>query len=90
MAGSTKIKTAEKLTDTIDADCQDLLGLAGARIFSNLQCLCPDLDLLNVLQRVREATPCGTSDRETIARAFRVDTAITVTRYTTAYCSAQV
>jgi hypothetical protein len=49
MAGSTKIKTAEKLTDTIDADCQDLLGLAGARIFSNLQCLCPDLDLLNIL-----------------------------------------
>jgi hypothetical protein len=62
--------------DVIDGESQELLGLAGARVFSNLQRLRPDLDLLDILQRVREATPPSTPDRETIARAARVDTAV--------------
>jgi hypothetical protein len=47
---------AEKLADAsakvmelIDDECRELLGLAGTRIFSNIQCLRPDLDLEEVL-----------------------------------------
>jgi hypothetical protein len=46
------VDAAEKLTDVIDAECQDLLGLAEACIFSNLQFSCPDFDLLDVLRKV--------------------------------------
>jgi hypothetical protein len=34
-----------KVLELIDAECQDLLGLAGTRIFSSLQRLRPDLNL---------------------------------------------
>jgi hypothetical protein len=70
------VKATEKLTDVIDSECRDFLGLAGARIFSNLQCTHPNLDLLNVLHKVEEAPPLGTPDSEEVARADRVDAAI--------------
>jgi hypothetical protein len=38
-----------KVLELIDAECRELLGLAGTRIFSNLQRLRPDLDLEEVL-----------------------------------------
>jgi hypothetical protein len=47
-----------KVAELIDAECRELLGLAGMRIFSNIQRLRPDLDLEEVLQR-RVATPPG-------------------------------
>jgi hypothetical protein len=48
--------------ELVDAECRELLGLMGTRIFSNLQRLCPDLDLEEVLQR-RAPPPPGTPDR---------------------------
>jgi hypothetical protein len=51
-----------KVLELIDAECRELLGLAGTRIFSNLQRLRPDLDLEEVLQR-RMPPPPGTPDR---------------------------
>jgi hypothetical protein len=38
-----------KLSELVDAECRELLGLAGTRIFSNIQRLSPDLDLEEVL-----------------------------------------
>jgi hypothetical protein len=61
--------------ELIDAECRDLLGLAGMRIFSNLQRLRPDLDLEEVLQR-RAPPPLGTPDRTAIARAGWLDIAL--------------
>jgi hypothetical protein len=61
-----------KVLELIDAECRELLGLAGTRIFSNLQRLRPDLDLEEVLQR-RAPPPPGTPDRAAIARAARLD-----------------
>jgi hypothetical protein len=58
--------------DLIDAECRELLGLAGTRIFSNLQCLRPELDLEEVLQR-REPPAPGTPDRTAQARAKQLD-----------------
>jgi hypothetical protein len=55
-------EAAAKVTELIDAECRELLGLAGTRIFSNIQHLRPDLDLEEVLQR-RAATPPVTPDR---------------------------
>jgi hypothetical protein len=43
--------TSAKVLELVDAECRELLGLAGTRIFSNLQRLCPDLDMEEVLQR---------------------------------------
>jgi hypothetical protein len=40
---------SSKVLELIDAECRELLGLAGMRIFSNLQRLCPKLDLEEVL-----------------------------------------
>jgi hypothetical protein len=53
-----------KVLELVDAECRELLGLTGTRIFSNLQRLCPDLDLEEVLQR-RVPPPPGTPDRAT-------------------------
>jgi hypothetical protein len=38
-----------KVLELIDTECRELLGLAGTRIFSNLQRLRPDLNLEEVL-----------------------------------------
>jgi hypothetical protein len=38
-----------KVAELIDTECRELPGLAGTRIFSNIQCLRPDLDLEEVL-----------------------------------------
>jgi hypothetical protein len=38
-----------KVLELIDAECRELRGLAGTRIYSNLQHLRPDLDLEEVL-----------------------------------------
>jgi hypothetical protein len=57
-----------RVLDLIDAECRELLGLAGTRIFSNLQRLRPELDLEEVLQR-REPPAPGTPDRAAQARA---------------------
>jgi hypothetical protein len=64
-----------KVLELIDAECRDLLGLAGTRIFSNLQRLRPDLNLEEVLQRM-EPPPPGTPDRSAVARAARLDIAL--------------
>jgi hypothetical protein len=72
---------AEKLVDTlakvaklVDAECRELLGLAGTRIFSNIQRLRPNLHLEEVLQR-RAPPPPGTPDRAAQARAGLLDIA---------------
>jgi hypothetical protein len=67
-----QVEAAARVTKLIDTECQELLGMVGMRIFSNLQRLHPDLDLLDILQR-REATPPSTPDRRAIARAARLD-----------------
>jgi hypothetical protein len=64
-----------KVLELIDAECRELLGLAGTRIFSNLQRLRPDLNLEEVLQRM-EPPPLGTPDRSAVARAARLDIAL--------------
>jgi acetolactate synthase regulatory subunit len=61
-----------KVLELIDAECRELLGLTGTRIFSNLQRLCPDLDLEEVLQR-RAPPPPGTTDCAAQARAAQLD-----------------
>jgi hypothetical protein len=61
-----------KVLELVDAECRELLGLVGTRIFSNLQRLCPDLDLEEVLQRMAPPPP-GTPDRVALARAARID-----------------
>jgi hypothetical protein len=64
-----------KVAELIDAKCRELLGLAGTRIFSNIQRLRPDLDLEEVLQR-RALPPQGTPDRTAQDRAARLDSAL--------------
>jgi hypothetical protein len=64
-----------KVLELVDAECRELLGLAGTRIFSNLQRLRPDLDLEEVLQR-RAPPPPGTPDRAVQARAAQLDIAL--------------
>jgi hypothetical protein len=61
--------------ELVDAKCRELLGLAATRIFSNLQRLCPDLDLDEVLQR-RAPPPLGTPDRAVQDRAAQLDIAL--------------
>jgi hypothetical protein len=76
-------KLTEKLLDAvgrliefINTECWELLGLLGARIFTNLQRQCPKLDLLNVLRKVQEVPATGTPDHEAAARAAQVSSAI--------------
>jgi hypothetical protein len=64
-----------KVLELVDAECRELLGLAGTRIFSNPQRLRHDLDLEEVLQRRAPPSP-GTPDRAAQARAARLDTAL--------------
>jgi acetolactate synthase regulatory subunit len=61
-----------KVLELTDAECRELLGLAGTRIFSNIQRLRPDLNLEEVLQRPSPPPP-GTPDRAAVARAGRLD-----------------
>jgi hypothetical protein len=51
------VKAAARATELIDAECRELLGMAGTHIFSNLQCLHPDLDLEDVLERRAVTAP---------------------------------
>jgi hypothetical protein len=67
--------TSAKVLELIDAECQELLGLAGMRIFTNLQCLCPSLDLEEVLWRPLPPPP-GTPDHMVVARAGHLDIAL--------------
>jgi hypothetical protein len=64
-----------KVLELVDAECRELLGLAGTRIFSNLQGLHPDLDLEEVLQR-RAPPPPSTPDRAAQDSAARLDIAL--------------
>jgi hypothetical protein len=64
-----------KVLELIDAECRELLGLAGMRIFTNLQRLRPNLNLEEVLQRPSPPPP-GTPDRAVVARAGRLDIAL--------------
>jgi hypothetical protein len=64
-----------RVLDLIDAECRELLGLAGTRIFSNLQRLCPHLNLEEVLRRPPPPPP-GTPDREEAYRVARLDIAL--------------
>jgi hypothetical protein len=68
-------EAAAKVTELIDAECRELLGLAGTRIFSNIQRLHPNLNLEEVLQR-RAATPPVTLDRAAHARAAHLGIAL--------------
>jgi hypothetical protein len=68
-------EASAKVSELVDAECRELQGLAGTRIFSNIQRLSPDLDLEEVLQR-RAPPPPGTPDRATQARAERLDIAL--------------
>jgi hypothetical protein len=43
------VEAAARVTKLFDAECQEIRGLAGTRIFSNLQHLRQDLDLLEIL-----------------------------------------
>jgi hypothetical protein len=61
--------------ELINAECREVLGLAGTRIFSNLQRLRPDLDLEEVLQRTVPPPP-GTPDRAAQDRVARLDIAL--------------
>jgi hypothetical protein len=67
--------TSAKVLELIDAECWELLGLAGTRIFTNLQRLCPSLDLEEVLWRPSPPPP-GTPDHMAVARAGRLDIAL--------------
>jgi hypothetical protein len=64
-----------KVAELIDTECRELLGLAGTRIFSNIQHLRPDLDLEEVLQR-RVAPLPSTPDHVAQERATRLDSAL--------------
>jgi hypothetical protein len=64
-----------RVLDLIDAECRELLGLAGTRIFSNLQRLLPHLNLEEVLRRPPPPPP-GTPDREEAYRVARLDIAL--------------
>jgi hypothetical protein len=64
-----------KVLELIDAECRELLGLAGMRIFSDLQRLRPDLNLEEVLRRPPPPPP-GTPDRAAEARAGRLHLAL--------------
>jgi hypothetical protein len=68
-------EASAKVSELVDAECRELLGLAGMRIFSNIQRLSPDLDLEEVLQR-RVPPPPGTPDRTAQARAKCLDIAL--------------
>jgi hypothetical protein len=43
------VEAVARFTELIDTECRELLGLAGMHIFSNLQHLHLDLDLVDVL-----------------------------------------
>jgi hypothetical protein len=64
-----------KVLDLIDAECRELLGLAGTRIFSNIQRLRPDLNLEEVLRRPPPPPP-GNPDRAAETRAGRLNFAL--------------
>jgi hypothetical protein len=64
-----------KVSELINAECRQLLGLAGTQIFSNIQRLRPDLNLEEVLQRVALPAP-STPDRAAQARAALLDIAL--------------
>jgi hypothetical protein len=64
-----------KVLELIDAECRELLGLAGTWIFSNLQHLRSNLDLEEVLQR-RAPPPPGTPDHVVQDRVVRLDIAL--------------
>jgi hypothetical protein len=64
-----------RVLELIDAECRELLELAGTRIFTNIQRLRPDLNLEEVPQRPPPPPP-GTPDRAAVARAGRRDIAL--------------
>jgi hypothetical protein len=64
-----------KVLELIDAECRELLGLTGTRIFSNLQRLRPELNLEEVLRRPPPPPP-GTPDRAAEARTGRLHLAL--------------
>jgi hypothetical protein len=64
-----------KVLELIDAECRELLGLVGTRIFTNLQRLRPNLNLEEVLRRPPPPPP-GTPDRAAVTRAEWVEIAL--------------
>jgi hypothetical protein len=70
------LDAAGRLTKVVDAECRELLGLAGTCIFTNLQRQCPELDLLDVLRKVWEVPAAGPLDRQAAARAAQVNATV--------------
>jgi hypothetical protein len=64
-----------RVLDLIDAEYRELLGLAGMRIFSNIQRLRHRLNLEEVLRRPSPPPP-GTPDREAVSRVAHLDIAL--------------
>jgi hypothetical protein len=64
-----------KVLELIDAECRELLGLAGTRIFSNIQRLHPELNLEEELRRLPPPPP-GTPDRAAKARVGQLHFAL--------------
>jgi hypothetical protein len=67
---------AGKFTKVVDAECCDLLGLVGTRIFTNLHHLRPELDLLDNLCRAPNVPAANSSDNEATTMASRVQAAV--------------
>jgi hypothetical protein len=68
-------QASAKVTELIDIECRELLGLAGMEIFSKIHRLRPNLDLEEVLQR-RVPPPPSTPDRAVQDRAACLDSAL--------------
>jgi hypothetical protein len=67
--------TSARVLDLIDAECRELLALAGMRIFTNLQRIHPAINLEEVLRRPLPPPP-RTPDRAAESRAARLDIAL--------------
>jgi hypothetical protein len=70
------IEAARRFNEVVNADSCELLGLAGTRIFTNLQLLYDDLNLLDVLCKVSNAPASSPSISEAAALASLVCEAV--------------
>jgi hypothetical protein len=71
------IEAMGQLTEVIDADYRELLGLAGTLIFTNLRHQHPNINLLNVLRKVLVVPASSPSDSAAAAIASLVREVVT-------------